>query len=280
MIAAAFSPAALRATGRPRGAGVRSRCDALRHVARATAPAATHVLRALLLAALLGLASPAAAQSSTDARSAPVPVEDTMAQRMQACVICHGKQGRATREGYYPRIAGKPEGYLFNQLQNFREGRRHNRAMNHLMQHMSDAYLHDIARYFAELDLPYPPVQAPGLTAEQQQAAQRLVLDGAPDRQIPACVACHGTSMAGRLPAMPGLLTLPEDYLIAQLGAWRNGQRKAKAPDCMAEVARRLTPQEIGAVARWLSARTLPLGTRPEAASTQPLPMRCGSGEP
>ena len=49
---------------------------------------------------------------------------DSMEQRVQPCTACHGNEGRATREGYYPRIAGKPSGYLFNQLLNFRDGRR------------------------------------------------------------------------------------------------------------------------------------------------------------
>ena len=202
-----------------------------------------------------------------------------MAQRMQACVMCHGKEGRATNAGYFPRIAGKPAGYLFNQLRNFREGRRRNQAMNHLMQHMSDDYLRDIALYFSELDLPYPPAQAHGLSSREQQLAEQLVFKGVPDRNIPACVACHGSTMAGRLPAMPGLLALPADYLIGQLGAWRTGLRNATAPDCMAEVARRLTPEEVGAVSRWLSAQTPPLGTKPQAGSAEPLPIRCGSGE-
>lgn len=241
--------------------------------------------RASLMSALAGLIAIglAALAPCTRARAqtpAPTAVEDTMAQRMQACVVCHGKEGRATRTGYLPRIAGKPEGYLFNQLGNFRDGRRHNRAMNHLTRHMSDDYLREIARHFAALDLPYPPAQAHGLSADGQRLARTLVFEGAQDRQIPACVSCHGAAMAGRLPAMPGLLALPADYLIGQLGAWRNGQRRAKAPDCMAEIARRLSAQEVGALARWLSAQTLPLGTRPEAGATQPLPMRCGSGEP
>jgi len=228
------------------------------------------LLARLLIAALL----------AASAGRAAAQVENTMAQRMQACVVCHGKEGRATNAGYFPRIAGKPAGYLFNQLQNFREGRRHNKAMNHLMQHMSDDYLREIAGYFAGLDLPYPPAQAGSLDAATQDLARTLVFKGVPQRQLPACVACHGMQMAGRLPAMPGLLTLPADYLIGQLGAWRTGQRQARAPDCMADIAKRLTPDEIGALARWLSAQTLPLGTKPEPASTEPLPMRCGSGQP
>jgi cytochrome c553 len=209
----------------------------------------------------------------------PAPVEDTMAQRMQACSVCHGKEGRATNAGYFPRIAGKPAGYLYNQLQSFKAGRRRNEAMNHLVQHLSDDYLRDIARYFAELDLPYPPAQPNTLAPAQRSVAERLVFDGLPDRGIPSCVSCHGQQMAGMQPAMPGLLTLPTDYLIGQLGAWRTGQRKSMAPDCMAEIAKRLNTEEIGAVARWLSAQTLPTGTQAAAATVQPLPMPCGSGE-
>ena len=78
---------------------------------------------------------------------------------------------------------------------------------------------------------------------------------------------------------LPGLLTLPSDYLAAQLGVWRTGQRRAKAPDCMAEVAKRLAPEEVSVMARWLSAQTLPAGVKPAARSAQPLPIHCGSGE-
>ena len=225
---------------------------------------------------LTALAAPSQAQSDA---SGPAKVENTMAQRMQACVTCHGKEGRATNAGYFPRIAGKPEGYLFNQLKNFREGRRRNEAMSRLMQHMSDDYLRDIATYFSQLDLPYPPARPHGLSAQQQQVAEQLVFKGAPERQIPACVSCHGANMAGRLPAMPGLLTLPSDYLIGQIGAWRTGARHAAAPDCMASVAKRLTAEEVGSVSRWLSAQTLPLGIKPQAGSAEALPIRCGSGE-
>jgi cytochrome c553 len=77
---------------------------------------------------------------------------------------------------------------------------------------------------------------------------------------------------------MPGLLTLPAHYLIGQLGAWRTGLRAAAAPDCMADVAKRLTNEEVSVVARWLSAQSLPTGTKPEVRSSQPLLVRCGGG--
>ncbi|HEY9097165.1 MAG TPA: cytochrome c4, partial [Hydrogenophaga sp.] len=83
-------------------------------------------------------------------------VPDTLGQRLMACTLCHGKEGRATNTGFFPRIAGKPEGYLYHQLRHFREGRRNNAGMTALLDTLSDAYLREIATHFARLELPYP----------------------------------------------------------------------------------------------------------------------------
>jgi cytochrome c553 len=208
------------------------------------------------------------------------PFEDTMAQRMLACTACHGPQGRAAADGYYPRIAGKPAGYLYNQLLNFRHGQRNYRLMTQMVDPLSDAYLLEIARHFAALDLPYPaptPVEA---TPAQRQRGEQLALRGDTTRQLPACTACHGAALTGVLPATPGLLGLPRDYLNAQLGAWRNGQRKAHAPDCMADIAQRLAPADIAAVSAWLASQPMPMTTRAVPSSAEPLPLRCGSAVP
>src|SRR4051812_46822445 len=66
-------------------------------------------------------------------------------KRVAPCMTCHGKEGRATSDGYYPRIAGKPAGYLYNQLLNFRDGRRRQYPlMIYMVQHLSDTYLQEI----------------------------------------------------------------------------------------------------------------------------------------
>ena len=96
----------------------------------------------LVLSALLWLGAATAAEPL---RTVP----DTLAQRAVACTLCHGKEGRATNAGYFPRIAGKPAGYLYNQLMHFRDGRRQNPGMTNLLDHLSDAYLLDIAQHFA-----------------------------------------------------------------------------------------------------------------------------------
>ncbi|HSW20898.1 MAG TPA: cytochrome c4 [Ramlibacter sp.] len=214
--------------------------------------------------------------SVTSASAAAPP--DTMAQRMQACVICHGKEGRATNHGYFPRIAGKPAGYLYNQLVNFREGRRQNATMTYLVDQMSDEYLREIAQYFATLDLPYPSPQTTGAAPSALARGEQLVRNGDPQRGIPACSQCHGAQMTGINPAMPGLLGLPRDYLLAQFGAWRSGLRRAAQPDCMGEIAKRLSGEDVTMVATWLSSQ--PVTGGPAAADALPanLPLNCGSG--
>ncbi|HEX5738189.1 MAG TPA: c-type cytochrome [Hydrogenophaga sp.] len=202
---------------------------------------------------------------------------DTMAQRMMACTLCHGAQGRATSSGYFPRIAGKPAGYLYNQLLHFRDGRRQNASMARLLDNLSDAYLRDMAEHFAGLDLPYPPPQPPAASPDVLARGEALVRQGDAGRDIPACMACHGVALTGVHPAIPGLLGLPRDYLIAQMGAWRTGLRQASRPDCMGQIAKRMSADDVSAAASWLAAQPLPANTRPAPASELPLPLACGS---
>ena len=103
-----------------------------------------------------------------------------------ACTGCHGREGRAASDGYYPRIAGKPAGYLYNQLVNFRDGRRTYALMTHLVQHLTDDYLREIADYFAGLDLPYPPPQPLALDAATLERGRKLVLEGDRRATFPA----------------------------------------------------------------------------------------------
>lgn len=226
---------------------------------------------------LASVATALLALATLQAASAAAP-EDTMAQRMKACVACHGQEGRATNQGYFPRIAGKPAGYLYNQLRNFRDGKRQNAVMAYLVDHMSDEYLREIADHFAGLDLPYPPPQTTGAPAAALARAEQLVRQGDAARGIPACSSCHGAAMTGVAPAMPGLLGLPRDYLLAQFGAWRSGVRRAAQPDCMGEIARRLSPEDLNAMAAWLSSQPVQHAVAQADSLPRPLPMQCGSG--
>ncbi len=111
-------------------------------------------MSALLRALAVWAAILAPSAWAADADHPPV---ESMASRVLACTACHGREGRATPGGYFPRIAGKPAGYLYHQLLNFRDGRRSYPPMSYLLEHLTDDYLREIAEHFAALDLPYAP---------------------------------------------------------------------------------------------------------------------------
>ncbi|MBC7415874.1 MAG: c-type cytochrome [Herminiimonas sp.] len=228
------------------------------------------VAASLLL--LVGL--PCAGQAQVQARTLP---PDTIAERVIACTACHGNQGRAGSDGFYPRIAGKPAGYLANQLQNFRDGRRQYPLMIYMVDHLSDAYLKEMAEYFAAQHPPYAPPQPVTASAAVLARGRQLVESGDKQREVPACSACHGANLTGVVPAIPGLVGLPRDYLSAQFGAWKNGARRAAAPDCMAQIAQRLSVDDISAAAAFLASLPVPSPATPARAPAGPLPITCGS---
>ena len=117
-----------------------------------------------------------------------------------------------------------------------------------------------------------------------------LVFQGDKARGIPACTACHGTSLMGVAPAlqdgktsrpsMPALLGLPRDYMSGQLGAWQTGLRRAHAPDCMGRIAKLLTAQDVDVLASWLATQAVPTtaqgGSKPAAELPAAMPEAFG----
>ncbi|WP_313170815.1 c-type cytochrome [Massilia oculi] len=229
--------------------------------------------RRVSLACLFGLFSCAAT-------AAPQTVPDTLDQRLLACATCHARvdaRGNPVNDSFYPRLHGKPAGYLYHQLLNFRDGRRQYPLMTYLVDHLPDAYLREIAQHFAALPPTVLPPQASGLSSAALERGRRLVVDGDAARKVPACVACHGARLTGVQPNIPGLLGLPRDYVNAQFGAWRNKVRRAHAPDCMADITARLSLEDVAAISGWLAAQPMPLDPRPADSIARPLPLACGS---
>ena len=231
-------------------------------------PSRRYLGLALLWAAMLIVVAP---------QCLAAEVADTMHQRVRPCLSCHTGQSIQMESGYAPRLRGKPAGYLFNQLVNFREGRRANGAMSIMVAHLSDDYLAAMARYFSDIQTAYPAPAPVAADASLQARGRELVTHGDPGLKVPACQACHGERLTGILPNTPSLLGLPRDYLMAQLGAWRVGSRHAAKPDCMRKIAGRLRESDIQAVASWLASRPPPADTRPRKTPVSNPPLACGS---
>jgi len=229
----------------------------------------------VLVFATFSLTTVLVAVAATPAGHGNAP--DTIAARVQGCATCHGPSGEGTRDINFPRIAGKPAGYIFNQQQNFRDGQRSYPPMNYLLQYLHDDYFTDMAAFFAGQHIPYGPPERSTLPANELQSGERLVRQGDPSHAVPACMACHGPQLTGINPGIPGLLGLSSRYISAQLEAWRAGTRRAKAPDCMYEVASRLTDTQITAVASWLATQPTPAAYTPAPQGSWRPALSCGS---
>jgi cytochrome c553 len=234
-------------------------------------------LRTTLRTALLGLGFVLTFQTCSCLAQTSQPPPDTMAARIEACAPCHGDQGQGTKDVYFPRLAGKPAGYLYNQLVAFKNGRRKYPPMNYLLEYLTDSYLQEIADYFASQHPPLPEPAPVDVRQEVLSQGEALVNSGDAARQIPACRSCHGPGLTGMEPGIPGLLGLRQNYISAQLGGWRYGTRTAKSPDCMQTVAARLTEADVTAVAAWLATRPAAANLSPVPKGSYVLPFACGS---
>ena len=205
---------------------------------------------------------------------------DGIGRHLAACGACHGERGEGVAGAeYVPHLAGKPAGYLFEQLRGFRDGGRSNAQMTWLVQFADDAWLREIAAFYAAQPARTRPADgATGdLGAAMRARAEQLVAHGDPARGVDACSACHGSALTGLEPGIPALVGLPAEYIIAQLGNWRSGVRRASAPDCMAEIAQALAPEDIRAVAVWLSRQAHADAQPPAPLGAFVPPRACGS---
>ena len=176
-----------------------------------------------------------------------------MAERVRGCTACHGVHG-STDNDYFPRLAGKPAEYLYNQLVNFRDGRRKYPPMNYLLTYLNDDYC-----------VKWPSISRPNA---RRTGAGEADAAGRDARARQAARHARRPSRAAGLRGLPRRdadrhaagdpVGLHADYLSAQIGAWRSGNRHAKAPDCMHEVASKLSDEDVTAVTAWLAAQPAP----------------------
>ena len=187
---------------------------------------------------------------------APTPAlaGDAAAGEAQAapCAACHGQDGATGLDGTYPNLAGQNEKYLLRQLKMIQSGDRNIALMAGQLNGKSDDDLANLAAYYASL--PAKIGQAQG-DDDQIARAETLYRSGDGARGMPACTACHAPSGAGNGPAgFPHISGQPVEYTVAQLTAYREGQRTSDEDyaGMMRDVARSLTDTEIAALADYV----------------------------
>lgn len=172
-------------------------------------------------------------------------------QLITACQACHGADGRSTA-AIYPSIGGQNERYLFRQLQMIQSEERSAPLMAGQLNGMTETNLRDIAAYYA--NQPVALGQAAG-DDDQLARADALFRGGSLEKNVAACTGCHSPDGSGNAPAgFPRLAGQSADYVIAQLTAYREGQRTTDEEygGMMREVAGNLNDGDIAALADYL----------------------------
>jgi cytochrome c553 len=167
------------------------------------------------------------------------------------CVACHGADGLGLAAAGFPRLADLPAGYLRKQLQDFKSGTRNSPVMQPLASALTEEEISAVTQALEAMPAPAPaPVHRSDLPTD---AAQKIALQGAWERQIPACISCHGPAGVGVGEAFPPLAGQSAAYLAAQLNAWRSGTRHNDPNDLMGHVAKSLSAEEVQAVATYFA---------------------------
>jgi cytochrome c553 len=168
--------------------------------------------------------------------------------KASVCAACHGPDGNSSIP-MYPNLAGQIPEYLYKQLRDYKSGQRQNPIMSAQAAALSDEEMRNLASHFAAQK------PRPGVASDPQKAraGQRLYKGGNTANGLPACAGCHSPTGAGIPSQYPRLKGQPREYTIAQLQAFRGGQRANDGAMMMRAIAARLSDRDMDAVAEYIT---------------------------
>lgn len=166
----------------------------------------------------------------------------------QICSACHGADGNSPLSTN-PSLAGQHPEYLFKQLNEFKSGTRNNAVMMGMVAGLTTEDMRNLAAYYAA----QKPAESAAKDKDLVAEGRKLFRGGNIAAGIAACAGCHSPNGAGIPAQYPRLAGQHSEYVVAQLRAFRGGERANDPNNAMRAVAARLTDREIAAVAEYLS---------------------------
>jgi len=212
----------------------------------------TMVLSSLTLA-VAAAAFGAGCSTIERSRNLNNPAVPAQTLALQVCSICHGVDGNAASPNF-PSLAAQQPAYVVEQLTSFRGHNRLDPAgfeyMWGLSRGLTDEQIKGLAAYYAS-QKSVPPAYRTG-NPQRLSDGKEIFERGVPDKNIPACMECHGTDGQGK-DNFPRVANQHADYLVKQLNVF---QRTDERPEgaVMKVIAHGLTPENIEAVAAYLEA--------------------------
>ncbi len=167
--------------------------------------------------------------------------------KVAVCAGCHGADGNSALE-INPSLAGQNEKYIAKQLRDFKSGARVNASMSPMANMVSDEDIEHVAAFYASQS-----IQHGAVADEFIKLGESLYRAGDSDRDIPACMACHGANGNGMSAAgFPAISGQKASYTKAQLEAFRSGKRDNDANNVMRDIVAKMSDQQIEALANYL----------------------------
>jgi cytochrome c553 len=204
--------------------------------------------------------------SVTGSQAPPIAVRNV-------CWRCHGLDGNGRGPGAFPSLAGQRAEYLYESLRAFADRSRFSGIMSGLAASLDDDAMRGAAEYYAGL-APRQGLQPDDPSAVARGAA--IASRGVPERDIPACVECHGPTDRPKNPAYPRLVGQHVNYLRQQLHLLQKRHRGGSANVTLMHVfVDRLRQDEIRDVAFYYSSgarqpATTRVSARPEILQPTP----------
>lgn len=166
-----------------------------------------------------------------------------------ACIACHGAEGAGNAQASFPQLARLDAAYLARQIRDFQRGTRKDVLMQPVARALSETEIADVTAYFAAQRPPAPAAADPALLAR----GARLAVSGFWEKDIPACISCHGSGGRGVGGNFPALAGQHASYIAKQLQAWRSGARANDPQGLMKGIALRLPASDIPAVSAYFA---------------------------
>jgi cytochrome c553 len=160
--------------------------------------------------------------------------------KAQTCAACHGPNGNST-DPQYPKLAGQTARYLYLELKDFKEGRRHDPQMEPMVKGLSPEDMLALADYYSK------QISAP--TGFKADAAK--VKAGAKKADEVLCTMCHSGGFSGQN-EIPRVSGQHYAYIKKQLNDFKTRQRTNDAGN-MTSVASTLSETDIENLAQYIA---------------------------
>ncbi|MBV1911622.1 MAG: cytochrome c4 [Kangiellaceae bacterium] len=169
-------------------------------------------------------------------------------EKTTTCLACHGADGNSPL-AINPKLAGQGQKYLVKQLKDFKSKARDNATMFPMASMLNDEDIENVATYYAE-----QKVQHTGVDEKYLAVAEKIYRGGDADRDIPACIACHGANGEGMSAAgFPAVGGQHPTYTMSTLKAFRSGARANDANGIMRDIVAKMSDEQIEALANYLA---------------------------